>query len=180
MSLGNGLTPDVILNCINEGVYVTDTDRKILYWGKAAERITGWSAEEVVGKYCHDGVLCHIDKDGHTLCGEQYCPLYRSIVTGKRSNAPIIMFAKTKSGGRVPLQVAVSPLRNAAGEVIGGVETFRDLSDEFADIERAREIQALALQCDLPPDPRIRFASRYIPHDIVGGRLLRHRQAGRR
>jgi phosphoserine phosphatase RsbU/P len=169
MSLGDSLTPEVVLNAINEGVYVTDTDRKILYWGKAAERITGWSAKEVVGKHCHDGVLCHIDKDGHTLCGEHYCPLYRSIVTGKSSNSPIIMFAKTKSGSRVPLQVAVSPLRNASGEVIGGVETFRDLSDEFADIERAHKIQLLALECDVPPDQRIRFTARYIPHDVIGG-----------
>jgi phosphoserine phosphatase RsbU/P len=169
MSWGNGLTPEMVLESITEGVYVTDTDRKILYWGGAAERITGWSAKEVVGKHCHDGVLCHIDKDGHTLCGELYCPLYRSIVTDKSSNSPIIMFAKTKSGERVPLQVAVSPLHNDAGEVIGGVETFRDLSDEYADIERAHKIQSLALQNDLPPDPRIGFAARYIPHDVIGG-----------
>ncbi|HVP12246.1 MAG TPA: SpoIIE family protein phosphatase [Phycisphaerae bacterium] len=169
MSMDNNLTPEMVLNSINEGVYVTDTDRKIVYWGKSAERITGWTAEEVVGKHCHDGVLCHVDKDGHVLCGESYCPLYRSIVTGKSSNAPIVMFAKTKSGSRVPLQVAVSPLRNAAGEVVGGVETFRDLTDEFGDIERAHKIQSLTLQNDLAPDPRIRFATRYVPHDVIGG-----------
>jgi PAS domain S-box-containing protein len=169
MNLGNGLTPEIILDSINEGVYVTDTNRKIVYWGKAAERILGWSAREVVGKHCQDGVLCHVDKDGHSLCGELYCPLYRTMLTGKRSGSPIIMFAQAKSGERIPLQVAVSPLRNAAGEVIGGVETFRDLSEEFTDVERARKIQLLSLQHDLPTDPRIRFATHYIPHDVIGG-----------
>ena len=169
MNLDHGLTPETVLDSVNEGVYVTDTSRKILYWGKAAERITGWRAEEVVGRHCHDGILCHVDKDGHSLCGEMYCPLYRSMVTGKSSTAPIVMFAKTRSGGRVPLQVAVSPLRNSAGEVIGGVETFRDLSNEYADFERARKIQLLSLEHELPHDPRIRFSARYVPHDVIGG-----------
>lgn len=169
MSTTDGLTPEIILDAINEGVYVTDAARKIVYWGKAAERILGWRAEEVVGKHCHDGVLCHIDKDGHSLCGELYCPLYRSMLTGRGSDSPIIMFAQARDGARVPLQVAVSPLRDAAGRVIGGVETFRDLSAEFADLQRVREIQFLSLQHDLPADPRIRFTTHYMPHDVIGG-----------
>ena len=50
------------------------------------------------------------------------------------------------------MQVAVSPIRNAAGEVIGGVETFRDMSAVLADLERAKRIQTLALEHDLPAD----------------------------
>jgi sigma-B regulation protein RsbU (phosphoserine phosphatase) len=169
MSAVGDLTPQMVLDAINEGVYVTDTTRKILYWGKAAERITGWPASEVVGKRCHDGILCHVDKDGHLLCGKEYCPLHRCMCTGKTSQVPITMFAQTKAGGRVPLQVAVGPLHNAAGEVIGGVETFSDLSGEFTDIQRARKIQLLSLPHELPADPRIRFAARYMPCDIVGG-----------
>jgi phosphoserine phosphatase RsbU/P len=53
--------------------------------------------------------------------------------------------------------------------VVGGVETFRDMSSVLADLERARRIQALSLEHDLPQDDRIRFATYYTPHDIVGG-----------
>jgi sigma-B regulation protein RsbU (phosphoserine phosphatase) len=60
-------------------------------------------------------------------------------------------------------------LRAPSGEVIGGVETFRDLSREFGDIDRARAIQKLVLQQDLPAEPRIRFAARYMPQDMIGG-----------
>ncbi len=163
------LMSQIVLDSINEGVYVTDTNRTIRYWGKAAERITGWAPSDVIGRQCLDGILCHIDKDGHQLCGEEYCPLHRSITTGQRSTVPIIVYARTRNGGRVPLQVAVSPLRSEDGEVIGGVETFREITLEMADIDRARKIQQLSLQNSFPHDPRIKFTSRYVPQDVIGG-----------
>jgi phosphoserine phosphatase RsbU/P len=161
--------PNVILDSLSDGVYVTDTDRRIVYWSKAAERITGWRAGDVVGHRCLDNILCHVDKDGHLLCGREHCPLHRSMVTGTTSTYPVIMFARGKRGERIPLQATVAPIRNSAGEVIGGVETFRDMSDILADLERARRIQAISLEYDLPDDPRIRFATFYMPHDFVGG-----------
>ena len=63
-----------ILDSLGDGVYVTDLDRKITYWNKAAERITGWKAEEILGHDCFDDILCHVDKDGHCMCGKEYCP----------------------------------------------------------------------------------------------------------
>jgi len=122
-----------------------------------------------LGKRCYDDVLCHVDKDGHRLCGEEYCPLHRCMVTGQSSTLPIVVFARTRTGRRVPLNVSVAPILNGKGEVIGGVETFRDLSTEFADLERVNKIQSLSMRTDLPDDDRIRFSTYYIPHDIVGG-----------
>lgn len=161
--------PDVILDSLSDGVYVTDTERRIVYWNRAAERITGWQAGDVVGHRCLDNILCHVDKDGHLLCGREFCPLHRSMVTGRISTYPVIMFARGKGGERIPLQATVAPIRNPAGNVIGGVETFRDVSDVLADLKRAQRIQATSLEPDLPADPRIRFATLYLPHDFVGG-----------
>lgn len=161
--------PKAVLDSMNDGVYVTDTTRKIIYWGAGAERITGWRAGEILGKHCYDDVLCHVDKDGHRLCGEEHCPLHRSMVTGQSSTLPIVVFAQNRTSGRVPLSVSVAPIHNGSGEVIGGVETFRDLSAEFADLERVRKIQSLSMRTELPQDNRIRFSTYYIPHDIVGG-----------
>ena len=67
------------------------------------------------------------------------------------------------------MQVTVAPIRNSAGQVIGGVEVFRDISPALRDLEKAKAIQAISLEQDLPHDPRIRFATHYIPHDVVGG-----------
>jgi phosphoserine phosphatase RsbU/P len=158
-----------IIDSLNDGVYVCDLNRKITYWNKSAERITGWRVEDVVGKQCFDNVLCHVDKDGHQLCGEEYCPLHRSMITGANSGGSLLVFARGKDGQRVPMQVAVAPIRNNSGEIIGGVETFRDASETVLDLERAKAIQNISLQHDLPDDPRITFAQHYVPHAIVGG-----------
>lgn len=159
----------VILDSLSDGVYVCNTDRQIVYWSRSAERITGWTREDVIGRRCLDDVLCHIDKDGHRLCGEEFCPLHRSMITGNSTSVPLIVFAKAKDGSRVPMQVSVAPIRDADGTIVGGVETFRDVSAALADLERAKRIQTLSLEQDLPEDPRIRFSAIYTPHDIVGG-----------
>ncbi len=158
-----------IVDSLSEGVYVCDLDRRIIYWSRSAERITGWSAEDVVGIQCFDNVLCHIDKDGHQLCGEEYCPLHRAITTGTKSNASLLLYAQGKDGRRIPMLVSVAPIRNAAGQVIGGVETFQDASTMVHDMERAKAIQQLALTDDVPEDIRVTFTTHYVPHDIVGG-----------
>ena len=123
----------------------------------------------MIGLQCFDNVLCHIDKDGHQLCGQEYCPLHRSMITGTGSSGSLLVFAQSKRGERIPMLVSVAPLRNAAGDVIGGVETFQDASAMVHDLERAKTIQQLALQHDLPEDPRIKFTTHYVPHAIVGG-----------
>jgi sigma-B regulation protein RsbU (phosphoserine phosphatase) len=162
-------TANVILDSLSDGVYVCDRDRRIVFWSKAAERITGWRPGDVVGRRCLEDVLSHVDKDGHRLCGEEFCPLHRAMVTGTTSTVPIIVFALGKEGKRIPMQVTVAPIRDPAGEIIGGAETFRDVSTLLADLERAKRIQALSLETDLPDDPRIRFSTYYVPHDLVGG-----------
>ncbi|MHC4131087.1 MAG: PP2C family protein-serine/threonine phosphatase [Planctomycetota bacterium] len=158
-----------VIDSLNDGVYVCDLERKITYWSKSAERITGWQAEDVVGKHCFDDVLCHIDKDGHQLCGEEYCPLHRAIVTGKLSEQSLLVYALGSNGKRIPMQVTVAPIRNNNGEVIGGVETFRDASNMVHDLERAQTIQQMAMVKDVPEDIPVGFTTYYVSRDIVGG-----------
>lgn len=164
----NDLDVPAILDLISDGVYVCSPERKIVYWSHSAERITGWTADDIVGHACFEGLLCHVDKDGHALCGEEYCPLHRAMVTGNESLHPLVYVA-CKDGRRLPIQVRVAPIFNDAGEVIGGVETFHDVSKMVFDLQRAQAIQALSLKCELPHDPRLEVAAHYIPHDILGG-----------
>ncbi len=162
-----------ILNAMGDGVYVTNLSRKILFWNKAAERITGWSADEVVGRSCFDNILIHIDKDGHKLCGEEYCPLHRCIITGQASEQPLLVYAQNRAGKRVPVEVSVSPILNPSGRILGGIEVFRDLTAGFEDLVRAKMIQSSAMNTDIPTDPRVSFDIRYTPSDIVGGDFYR-------
>jgi len=163
------ISAEKIIDCLNDGVYVCDRDRRIVFWSKAAERITGWRSEDVLGRACLEDILNHVDKDGHRLCGEEYCPLHRAMITGVTTQVPIIVFALRKDGRRVPTQVTTAPIHNEAGEIIGGVETFRDVSPILVDLERAQKIQRQALQHDLPEDQRLRFSTLFMSYDIVGG-----------
>jgi PAS domain S-box-containing protein len=146
-----------------------DRDRRIVYWSPAAERLTGWTEEDIRGKSCAEDILCHVDKDGRSLCGFEHCPLHRAMVTDSGSDVPIIVFAQRKDGRRVPMRVSVAPVHNPAGEVIGGVETFRDVSQEHDDAELAKRIQAAMLRRAAPRDPRVAFTGYYLPWDVVGG-----------
>lgn len=69
-----------ILDAVYDGLYITDLERKIIFWNKAAEKITGFTAQEVVGKHCSDNILVHIDDAGNKLC-LGVCPLTKAIKT---------------------------------------------------------------------------------------------------
>jgi PAS domain S-box-containing protein len=163
------ISAEKIIDCLNDGVYVCDRNRRIVFWSKSAERITGWRSEDVLGRACLEDILNHVDKDGHRLCGEEYCPLHRAMITGVTTKVPVIVFALCKDGRRVPTQVTTAPIHNEAGEIIGGVETFRDVSPILVDLERAQKIQRQTLQHELPEDPRLQFSAFFMPYDIVGG-----------
>lgn len=169
----SALSAPELLNLLADGAYITDLNRQILFWNRAAERITGWSAEAVVGRSCRDNILVHVNKDGRPLCGHEHCPLHRSMVTGQPSSGSLVIYARHQSGTRIPVEVTVAPIFNQAGEVIGGVELFRDLAASMQDQLRAKQIQEMAVACDLPSDRRVLFETRYQPCDLVGGDFYR-------
>lgn len=163
------LGPRAILENLNDGVYVTDTERRIVYWSRSAERITGWKKEDLLGHRCCDDILCHQDKSGQKLCDADFCPLHRSIVTGSGATYPVTVFANGKDGQSIPLQVSVAPIRDDEGRIVGGVETFRDLSGLMKDYNRAHHIQAQSLPAELPNNEHLACRAHYVPHDLLGG-----------
>ena len=167
------LLPADILNSMPDGVYITDLERRIVFWNRAAEAITGWTTAEVVGKSCFDNILVHMDKDGRQLCGEEFCPLHRAIVTGRASIEAVLVFAQSKTGHRVPVEVTVAPIHDARGAVVGGIEVFRDLSAAEEDLRCAQMIQQQTLAAELPVDFRYEFGIRYVPHELIGGDFYR-------
>ncbi|PAW76415.1 MAG: hypothetical protein B9S32_14995 [Verrucomicrobia bacterium Tous-C9LFEB] len=166
------LSSNGLLDALPDGAYLTDRNRRIIFWNSAAERITGWNREEVVGRNCSDNILVHIDKDGHQLCSNTTCPLHRAMENGMTSEEPLLLFAQSKSGRRIPVEVSVAPVRDDEGEVIGGVEIFRDMTLMMRDLSRAREIQKQSLQFTPIKDPRLQIAELYTPHDLIGGDFL--------
>ncbi|HPU97652.1 MAG TPA: sensor domain-containing diguanylate cyclase [Candidatus Hydrogenedentes bacterium] len=132
----------VLLDHVHDGVYFTDTSRRILYWNKGAEAITGYRAEEVIGRSCHENLLVHVDGSGTQLC-MAVCPLAHTIRDGKFREARV--FLKHRNGHRVPVLVRTAQIRDPQGRVIGGLETFRDISGEIAAFQTIETLQEMAL-----------------------------------
>ncbi len=135
-----------LLNELGDGVYFVDPDRRISLWNKGAERITGFPAEDVIGKCCADNVLQHVDDKGECLCTST-CPLAATIKDGKRRCADV--FLHHKDGHRLPVRVQTSPLFDRYGWIVGGIETFRDNSERQADAERLRKLARMAFLDEL-------------------------------
>ncbi len=109
----------LILDAISDGIFTIDKDFCIIEFNKTAERITGWKREDVIGKRCRDIFQSNI-------C-DSNCLLARSVSCLMRLSTQRV-FIKTASGRILPISIASAPLFDEQGELIGGVETFRDIT----------------------------------------------------
>ena len=111
---------ETILESISDGVFTVDADWLITSFNRAAEEITGVPRSEALGRRCSEVFRS-------SMCGAD-CALQETLKTDK----PIIGksgFIIDAEGERRPISVSTAVLRNADGWVIGGAETFRDLSE---------------------------------------------------
>jgi len=109
----------VILESIADGVFTVDEGWQITSFNRAAEQITGTAREEAIGKRCYEVFRA-------SIC-ESECALKHTMATGKPVvNKTVYIF--TSAGDRLPISISTALLRDADGRIIGGVETFRDLS----------------------------------------------------
>jgi len=120
----------VILDSINEGVFTVDNQWRITSFNRAAERITGVNRAEALGKRCWEVFRA-------SIC-ETACALRETLATGR----PVVnkaVYILDAQGNRLPISVSTAVFKDAEGCIIGGVESFRDLS--FAEDLR-RELEA--------------------------------------
>ncbi|MEA3266369.1 MAG: sigma 54-interacting transcriptional regulator [Candidatus Fermentibacteria bacterium] len=109
-----------ILESISDGVFTVDSNWKITSFNRAAEEITGVPRQEAIGRECSEVFRS-------SMC-ETACALRESMSTGKqiRCRAGYIVDSE---GQRIPISVSTAVLRDENGNVLGGAETFRDLSE---------------------------------------------------
>ncbi|MCB2182043.1 MAG: sigma 54-interacting transcriptional regulator [Desulfobulbaceae bacterium] len=113
------ISKDLIFDSIADGVFTVDRNWKVTSFNKAAESITGWTQKEVMGKSCSS--IFHSN-----ICGND-CVLAQSVKKGKKiTDRPI--FIKKKDGSTIPVNISAAPFLDHEGKVIGGIETFRDIT----------------------------------------------------
>lgn len=109
----------IILDSIADGVFTVDSDWNITSFNRAAEKITGIGRSETIGRKCWEVFRA-------SIC-ESLCSLRHTVETGR----PVVnqsIFIVNSQGDRVPVSISTALLKGENGRVIGGVETFRDLS----------------------------------------------------
>lgn len=143
-----------ILDKLDEGIYFVDRDRKITDWNNAAEAITGYRGEDVIGSRCCDNILVHMNEDGENLCTGR-CPLAESIVDGTSRDAEV--YLHHKDGHRVPVRVRILPLRDGDGEITGAVEIFSRISDKNVSMEIIEDLKKQVFVDPLTEIPNRRY-----------------------
>jgi diguanylate cyclase (GGDEF)-like protein/PAS domain S-box-containing protein len=143
-----------LLDHMSDGVYFVDRNRRILYWNEGAHRLTGYKAEELIGRLCHDEILCHLDYDGNRLCHEG-CPLSACMEDGSPREAKV--YLRHKLGRRVPVSVRVQPIRDANGSITGALEIFSDDTAQNDARRRTEAMRRMAFLDHLTQLPNRRF-----------------------
>lgn len=144
-----------LLEHIADGVYFVDRERRIQYWNRGAERITGFNATEILGRFCHDAVLNHVDSEGRLLCRGNGCPLTECMCDARQHENQI--FLHNKEGRRVPVKVRAQPMFDEQGQVVGAVEIFSDATAEFELRRRTDAMQRMAFFDHLTGLPNRRY-----------------------
>jgi PAS domain S-box-containing protein len=118
-SLMNDGMQQVILDSVADGVFTVDREWRITSFNRAAEKITGVRKGQALGRRC-----CEVFRA--SMC-ESACALKESLATGKPIVNRVVYIINARSE-RVPISVSTAVLLNGNRELVGGVETFRDLS----------------------------------------------------
>jgi two-component system response regulator HydG len=122
-----------VVNTIQDGVMIVDTDGTIVSANKALEKITGYSKQELIGKPCTilDCTICEIARE---CKGEKWCSLFRTGAVSMRKCELL-----KKGGGRTHVLKNASLLHDTDGSVMGAVETMTDINEL---IEKDTQIEA--------------------------------------
>lgn len=112
-------TTKVILECISDGVFTIDYNWEITSFNRAAEEITGISRKDAIGRHCWEVFRSNMCEEG--------CALKKTMEEGRPfiSTSGYIINSEKK---RIPITTSTSLFIDKNGDVIGGVETFRDHS----------------------------------------------------
>ena len=155
-----------IINNLRDGVYFVDTTRTIQFWNKAAQDITGYAPEEIIGVQCQNTLLNHIDDEGRPLCIVG-CPLFATIIDGKQRVDNV--FVRHKDGYRIPIMVNITPVYED-GKIIGAIEVFTQNSPKVYEDNLVEHLSGLAMHDTLTSLPNRRYLESFLEYKLSEAR----------
>lgn len=151
-----------ILNIICDGVYYIDADCRILFWNKAAENITGYNADEVVGELCSDGPLSFMDEKGRSLCTDDCSPC-AAILSGQPCKQRV--FVRHKNGHNVPIVVNTSPYYEN-DKIVGAIKVFSQESPAAYEDDLVEQLSGIAMHDALTGLPNRRYLESFLNYKL--------------
>jgi len=133
---------DLVLNQIQDGVACLSQGRKIVFWNKSAEQMTGFEGAEILGQPCFEDLSLFVDRDGANICREN-CPVEMTLKDGTIRSLEV--YIRHKDGFRVPAALRILPVFNEEGAVIGAVETFTDTAAQVRVPLTVAELEKMGL-----------------------------------
>jgi diguanylate cyclase (GGDEF)-like protein/PAS domain S-box-containing protein len=131
-----------IVEYINDGVALLDSQRKIFYWNQGAIDITGFTKAEILGHKCFENILIPSENDDLQICKND-CPVEKTIRDGKIRNFEA--YFHHKEGYRLPVFMRIMPIMDSEQKIIGAVETFFDTSPKVLIPQKAQELRKMNL-----------------------------------
>ncbi|HUD05070.1 MAG TPA: ATP-binding protein [Patescibacteria group bacterium] len=126
---------EALLTSIGDGVTATDLYGKVILINHAAEALTGWSNQEVMGKIWP--AVINLETEGDIKIPPDKRPIFIAIHTGKTTTTTgSSYFYVRKNGTKFPVAITVSPVI-IGGKIIGAISVFRDITKEI-EIEKAK------------------------------------------
>jgi two-component system phosphate regulon sensor histidine kinase PhoR len=139
-------------------VMTVDSNFKISSVNPWAEKLTGYSSAEAIGRYCGDILQCDMCK--------HVCPL-RGAVRGGEPVVNVETTIRNKGGEAIAVTMNTAALLNDRGELVGGVEAFQDISHIKAlEREKANFISMIAHDIKSPIVAIGGFAHRILKKEL--------------
>ncbi len=140
-----------LLDCLFDAVYTVDTRNRITYWNNSCQRITGYSADEVMGQDYHLFMFSEPDAGSGS---DNSTTKTNSIGSPAKSGIEIVLktgmpgtwkgYMRRKNGQRIPVESHISPIPDENGNIIGAIEVFRDISAHVALEDAHRQVLHLS------------------------------------
>ena len=153
----------ILADAMNEGLFVVGRHRNIVLWNRAAQRLAGYTPDEILGRQCHDGLLVHVDGHGNPLC-DRACPVALGGADGRAHRTTA--YLRHRDGHRLPMHVRTAPVRRADGHVLGIAQLFDDAWERASRFELYASLRRLSMVDQLTRLPNRRYLLKMLTSSV--------------